>query len=203
MAKKEAQLVEWEGDYRTIQQIADRHNVEYPTAYGWVKSGHKSVETIQGGGKIKRPRKSTKPVITAARVKPSAPVHIPKVNENCIVRVRHYHLNDMLNYLAKVTHTTYQAAFEEFCVYIYEGRLWSKNTDKDAIAALRERLNKRNGNGHPVDEDEFDIEEKPKGRGEIALLAIIDELEAENRELKFENAQIKKNIRKFVDALGE
>lgn len=202
MAKREAQLVEWEGDYRTIQEIADRHNVEYPIAYGWVKSGHKSIETIRGGGKIKRPRPS-KPVITAARVKTPAPVHIPKVNENCIVRIRHIQLNDMLNYLAKVTHTTYQAAFEEFCIYIYEGRLWSKSADKDAIAALRDRLNKNRGNGYSVEPDEFDMEEKPKGRGEIALLAIIDELEAENRELKFENAQIKKNIRKFVDALGE
>lgn len=202
--KREAKLFEWICDFRTVQEIADRHDVEYPTAYGWVRAGHVTIDTIIGGGKIKRPRNKNKTIV-AARVKPELPKPV-RVNENAIIRVRNLELDKSLNYLAKTTKQTYQAASEEFINYIMERHLWGQ----DSITVLQQRLFKHgnsNGNGqHEESEVYAPMPEEKKGRAMELLanaLEEIDLLREEKESLQAKVIKLQNIVRKFRNLMSE
>lgn len=194
MAKREAQLFEWQGDFRTIQEIADMEGVGYSQAWGWVTWGHTSRDTVR---KLAPRKPKPKKEIIAVIPKTELPKPI-KVNANAIVRVHHNELDNMLNYLARVSKTTYQAAFEEFINYLYEGRIWSDKDNKEAIAKIKERLcNHANTNGLNEEYQAY------KPQADEPHLRIAELLESHIVGLETENRQLKQRIAKILKHLHE
>lgn len=50
------------------------------------------------------------------------------MNENRIVRIHNNKVHDLVSYVAKLTSTPYQHAFNEFCKYIIEGHVVGEYT---------------------------------------------------------------------------
>lgn len=156
--------------FDTIAEFCARYDISYKTGLEWIRLGYDGVMERQVSGRAR------KPITLAPLPKPV------KVNANCIVRVHHEELDRLLNYLAKTCKTTYQAAFEQFIIYIYEGHLWSI----DSVQVLKQRLNggyEASENGHIADY-EASPKEAPKSRIHELLEPYINSLETENAELK-------------------
>lgn len=186
--------------YDTIRDFAEAQNVTYKTALDWIRVGYNEVMRRQENGRSRKNR-----TIVAARPKLQ-----PKVNENCIVRIRHFELDKMLNYVAKTTKTTYQAVFEEFVILIYEQhRVWGQET----ITLLKERMAQRarNGNGNGYHENHEDnavlvMPEEKRGKAMELLAVAIEENDAlreENESLKDKNLQLENVIRRFRNLMQE
>lgn len=193
----EKKLWEWDNDYLTYDEIAKRTGLSYQAAGRLVAMG---ITNTARAKEIMKPKpKRTRAEIIASLPKvESAKPELPKpvkLNENAIVRIRHAELDKMLNYLAKTSHTTYQAAFEEFIIYLYEGRLWGKEaqSNQEAIAAIKQRLID-NHNGRDMGGERYEpIEEKPQAlKGwQSKLIPYLEDLEEENAQLKAKLAQLK------------
>lgn len=156
--------------FDTISEFCEAYGITYKTGLEWIRVGYDAVANRQVNGR------SRKPLVLSPLPKPV------KVNQNCIVRVHHEELDKLLNYLAKTCKTTYQAAFEQFIIYIYEGHLWAQ----DSVQVLKSRLNggyEPSENGHVVNyEDSQQV--APHLRIAELLESHIVSLETENAELK-------------------
>lgn len=65
-----------------------------------------------------------------------------EVNQNRIVRVFNDKIHKMLNYIAKLTQSSYQQAFDEFLLYIQEGHILGEESTRVLIERV---LKKRAG----------------------------------------------------------
>lgn len=182
-------------EYASISAFQEALGISYKTALDWQKIGYKKVMERQASGHV---RKTT---IIAARLKPELPKPV-KVNENCIVRVRHAELDRMLNYLAKTSHTTYQAAFEEFVIYIHDGYQWGQESHSILKQRLIERHNgHENGNGEAYEYRERNpvAAPEPRSRVQELLEPYIVELEGEVESLKAWKARMLKRLQSITN----
>lgn len=188
---REHKLHEFDGDYYSYEQIAERTGLSYQSCLRLVAMGVTSTEEARAIISPKPRRTRAEIIASLPKVESAKPSALPKpqpVNQNAIVRIRHAELDKMLNYLARTSHTTYQAAFEEFIIYLYEGRLWGKEaqSNQEAIAAIKQRLID-NHNGRDMGGESYEpIEEKPQAlKGwQKELIPYMESLEEENQSLK-------------------
>lgn len=184
---REKKLYEWDNDFRTFEEIKQLTGLADSTLYKHLQNGLTSLPS----GRDSRFGKPKGKTIVAARVKPELPKP-QKVNANCIVRVRHPELDSALNYLAKTTGKTYQAAFEEFVIYIFEGHLWGQ----ESFSILKSRLAKHQ-NGASDSQELPMVEEKPRSRVAELLEPYIQELEARVADLQARNLKLENIVRQM------
>lgn len=195
----EKKLHNWDGERLSYDEIALRTGLSYQSAMRLVQLNIDNTEDAKILVQPK-PRRTRAEILASLpkveSAKPEAKQEYSKLKapEACTVTIRHAELDKMLNYLARVSSTTYQAAFEEFIIYLYEGRLWSKEaqTNQEAIAAIKQRLIE-NHNGRNASNETYEPVQKPaplKG-WQNALVPYLEELEAENAQLKAKLAQLK------------
>lgn len=176
---REKKLYEWAGDFRTFEEIKAMEKKSDATIYKYLADGLTS---------------APKRRIVAARPKLELPKP-QKVNVNCIVRVRHPELDSALNYLARTTGKTYQSAFEEFIIYIFEGHLWGQ----DSFTILKSRLAKHQ-NAEIQSQKGADYampEEKQMSGWQQRLIPYVEELEAKVSDLQARNTKLENIVRQL------
>lgn len=193
---REKRLFEFDNDYLTYEDIAKRTGLSYQSAINIVGMGITTTQEAKALIKPKARRSRAEIIASLPRVE-SAKHETPKVEyaSNTVV-IHHKELDRMLNYLARVSNTTYQAAFEEFVIYLYEGRLWGKEaqSNQEAIAAIKQRLIENHNGRNTSDESYEFIAPKPQvplKRWEKQLIPYLEELEEENAQLRAKLAQLK------------
>lgn len=198
MAKRgrEPELFEFDNDFLEIKDIAARIGCSYNTAVRFIQTGYTSTDkaksVFQVGKGRRTPHPSPKRIAIAPLPKPV------RVNQNCIVRVRHNELDSLLNYLAKTSKRTYQEAFEAFIIYIYEGHLWRQDT----VQVLKERLLSDYESSGVLDDSEFlpaIPEPSPHLRIAELLESYIVSLETKNAELETWKQATLKQLRSLSD----
>lgn len=195
-----AQQYLWNGAYRSADEIAQIEEVTPKQVYNYLRAGYHGTNEIP----FTRRRKKTGTIV-AARIKPELPKPV-KVNENCIIRIRHPKLRQVLEALAKQTGHTYQTASEAFISYVFEGHLWGQ----DSFSVLRERLlghKSGNGNGHYEEAQGFEVMPEEKKTKAMEILAAVleenDSLREKNEGLQAELLRANNLIRKFRNLVNE
>lgn len=188
---KEATLVEWNNDYYTYKQIADKEGITEKQAwYYTTQAGYTSSEQIAHLKARAKSRKAS-PQVEQAIKEALAPTK-PKLPNEVTVSGE---LFKMLHWLTVSTSCSLQEAFVEFTIYMLERRVWGEDTGLILKARLLEKGGNENKNVAPY---EYNGKAK-QSRPELALLAIIDDLENEVIDLR----EWKAKVQKFLASLGE
>lgn len=197
---KVAETHKWDNEYLTVNQIAEKIKLSPQSVYRLVQMGcDNSKEALSIV--TPKPRRSraeiiaSLPKVVAVRPKPETRP-IPKVNENAIVRVQDERLHLMLEYLAKRAKVPYQTAFNAFICYIGKGNVWGKFSEEKIIALIAGENSE-----DLLGEDAYSFEhgEKPLTGWQQKLIPYLEELEAENADLKEWKARKLKQWRGMLD----
>lgn len=174
----EKKKIKWDGQLLTYDEIKERTGLSHNSIWRLAGEGINSTEEalILMQPKPRRTRAeilAEMPKVVSAK-SPVLPMPVIQKAPNTVI-IQHKELDRMLTYLSK--HKGYQAAFDEFMLYIHEGHLWGSESTK----AIEQRLCA----GHPFEYEEMPEEKPTPMKGwQKQLIPYLEQLEAENENLK-------------------
>lgn len=193
---KEAQIHKWDNEWLTVNQIAERVKLSHQSIYRLVQMGCDNTEEALSIMQPKPRRSRAEILASLPKVIPPTPKPLPKEAAPNSVIIQNVELDKLLNYLSKTTKASYQDAFNEFMVYLYEGRRWSKDFSQEAIDVIKLRLCNASDMDNQSYEDYQDAGKAPKH------LRIAELLENHIVSLETENATLKERLAKIMAILG-
>lgn len=194
---KVAEAHNWDKEQLTVNQIAERVGLSPQSVYRLVQMGCDNTEEALSIMKPKPRRSRAEILASLPKVIPPSPATpaSKEAPENSVI-IQNVELDKLLTYLSKTTKSSYQDAFNEFMLYLYEGRRWSKEFAQEAIDVIKARL------CHPDEMDNQSYEDYQDAGKAPKHLRIAELLEPYIVKLEDENATLKERLAKIMAILG-